>query len=75
MIAASLAPPVTIIRLHKHHGSFGYGAKVSDDNSHLCIPFNQAIVEHIRGQERIPRFTVVQVSREWFNNLPDHTEP
>lgn len=73
MISASLSPPVTIIRLHKHHGSFSYGAKV--DDRHLCIPFNQAIVAHIREQEQAPRFTIVQVSREWFNDLPDYIEP
>jgi hypothetical protein len=75
MIATT--PPATIIRLNKRHGSFGYGAKVDntkEDGEHLCIPFNQAIVLHIREQERIPRFTVVQVSREWFNGLEDHTK-
>ncbi len=78
MISASLPPPVTIIRLRKHHGSFGYGAKVDDtksDGVHLCIPFNQATVAHIREQEQAPRFTIVQVSREWFNDLPDYIEP
>jgi hypothetical protein len=73
MISTTIVPPVTIIRLRKHHGSFGYGAKV--DEGHLCIPFNQAIVAHIREHEPNPRYTIIQVSREWFNGLEDHIAP
>ena len=64
-------PPVTVIRIGKEHGSFGYGAKIKGNT--ICIPFNPAVIKIMDTiKPSIHPMTVGTMPRIEFNNLQDY---